>query len=167
MKTEKKTFKSNWICCHVLLIKQRFMCCCFLYSSGVFVCRTRKSILMLSRKLPICSLQLAFIWMRLILTVWRLSKTVHHVSIKIQYIYIHSYIYKSAVPHFFYDEIYIFVLLPLFTAYIQVLLRRYEFNEVSLRCLASRCIAQHKIPYKGIVPKQLEMFIETHSSEKN
>ncbi|XP_055311305.1 protein fem-1 homolog B isoform X3 [Sitodiplosis mosellana] len=50
--------------------------------------------------------------------------------------------------------------------FIQVLLRRYEFNEVSLRCLASRCIAQHKIPYKDIVPKQLEMFIEMHSSEK-
>lgn len=53
-----------------------------------------------------------------------------------------------------------------YTAFIQVLLRRYEFNEVSLRCLASRCIAQHKIAYKDVVPKQLEMYIEMHSAEK-
>lgn len=51
-------------------------------------------------------------------------------------------------------------------AFLQVLLRRYEFNEVTLRCLASRCIAQHKIVYTDIVPKHLEMFIEMHSAEK-
>lgn len=55
---------------------------------------------------------------------------------------------------------------PLFAAYIKKLLRRYEFNESTLKCLSSRCIAQNRIPYKDVVPKQLEYFIQMHSADK-
>ncbi|XP_037038800.1 protein fem-1 homolog B isoform X1 [Bradysia coprophila] len=52
------------------------------------------------------------------------------------------------------------------TATIIAVIRRCESNETCLRCLASRCIAQHQIPYEGVVPKHLEDFIQMHCGEK-
>lgn len=54
----------------------------------------------------------------------------------------------------------------LHTATIIAVIRRCESNETCLRCLASRCIAQHQIPYEGVVPKHLEDFIQMHCAEK-
>ncbi|KAM4888584.1 protein fem-1 homolog A [Thomomys bottae] len=36
------------------------------------------------------------------------------------------------------------------------------FNHVSLQCLAARALHRNKIPYKGIIPEDLEAFIELH-----
>lgn len=52
------------------------------------------------------------------------------------------------------------------TASVYSLIRRHESRETTLRCLASRCIAQHKIAYKDLVPAHLESFVQLHSAEK-
>lgn len=54
----------------------------------------------------------------------------------------------------------------LHTATIISVIRRCESNETCLRCLASRCIAQHQIAYEGVVPKHLEDYIQMHCAEK-
>lgn len=54
----------------------------------------------------------------------------------------------------------------LISASIEALVRRYDSRATGLKCLASRVIAHHKIPYKDIVPKQLETFIQLHSATK-
>ncbi|KAM7344446.1 protein fem-1 homolog B-like [Cochliomyia hominivorax] len=43
----------------------------------------------------------------------------------------------------------------------------YENSLTSLKCIASRCIANNKIRYKGLVPKVLESYIQIHSAEKH
>lgn len=53
------------------------------------------------------------------------------------------------------------------TAVIHSLLQRYESKETCLQCLASRCIAQHRLAYRETVPKHLESFIQMHSAEKS
>lgn len=45
-------------------------------------------------------------------------------------------------------------------------IRGYEARAITLQCLAARCIAQHRVPYKNIIPRQLEPFVQLHSSEK-
>lgn len=52
------------------------------------------------------------------------------------------------------------------TTSVHALLRRHESRETTLRCLASRCIAKHKILYRGIVPQPLEAFVQLHSADK-
>lgn len=49
---------------------------------------------------------------------------------------------------------------------IECLIRGIETQEMSLKCLASRSIAQHKIIYRGLIPKDLESFIQLHSASK-
>ncbi|XP_070347862.1 protein fem-1 homolog A [Equus asinus] len=36
------------------------------------------------------------------------------------------------------------------------------FNYVTLQCLAARALDKNKIPYKGVIPEELEAFIELH-----
>ncbi|KAG5677884.1 hypothetical protein PVAND_007601 [Polypedilum vanderplanki] len=45
-------------------------------------------------------------------------------------------------------------------------IKRYEIENLSLKCLASRVIAQHKINYHNLVPVHLEKFIQLHSADK-
>lgn len=45
------------------------------------------------------------------------------------------------------------------------LIRQYEVNELNLKCLASRTIAQNKVLYRGEVPKDLIPIIELHCAE--
>lgn len=47
---------------------------------------------------------------------------------------------------------------------VYALLRRLESRETTLRCLASRCIAQHRIPYRDLVPQHLEAFVQLHAA---
>ena len=35
-------------------------------------------------------------------------------------------------------------------------------SKLSLKCLAARVVARHRIPYSGCVPRDLEPFIELH-----
>ncbi|TMW41423.1 hypothetical protein DOY81_013499, partial [Sarcophaga bullata] len=41
----------------------------------------------------------------------------------------------------------------------------YENSFLTLKCMASRCIAVNKIKYKGVVPTVLESYIQVHSSD--
>lgn len=45
-------------------------------------------------------------------------------------------------------------------------IRGYEARAVNLKCLAARCIALHRVPYKDGIPRQLEAFVQLHCSEK-
>lgn len=45
-------------------------------------------------------------------------------------------------------------------------IRRYEARAVNLKCLAARCLALHRVPYKDVIPRQLETFVQLHCSEK-
>ncbi|XP_030074662.1 protein fem-1 homolog A [Microcaecilia unicolor] len=38
----------------------------------------------------------------------------------------------------------------------------HPFSYITLQCLAARAVEKHKIPYKGLVPDELESFIELH-----
>lgn len=60
----------------------------------------------------------------------------------------------------------IIIIVSVTTAPVYALIRRHESRETTLRCLASRCIAQHKIPYRNVVPQHLEAFVQLHSAEK-
>ena len=42
----------------------------------------------------------------------------------------------------------------------------YENSLLTLKCIASRCIAANKIKYKGLIPTVLESYIQVHSSDK-
>lgn len=53
-----------------------------------------------------------------------------------------------------------------FPDYLESFIKRYEINSTTLKCLASRVIAQHKISYRSSVPAHLEKFIQLHSAEK-
>uniref|UniRef100_A0A336M0K2 Protein fem-1 homolog B n=1 Tax=Culicoides sonorensis TaxID=179676 RepID=A0A336M0K2_CULSO len=53
-----------------------------------------------------------------------------------------------------------------FLGNIECLIRGLELKETTLKCLASRCIAQHKIQYQGTIPKDLESFVQLHSASK-
>ncbi|XP_039954038.1 protein fem-1 homolog B isoform X1 [Bactrocera tryoni] len=46
------------------------------------------------------------------------------------------------------------------------LILSYQNSLTSLKCIASRCIAFHKLKYQGFIPKALEAFIQMHSAEK-
>uniref|UniRef100_A0A1A9WWI7 Protein fem-1 homolog B n=1 Tax=Glossina brevipalpis TaxID=37001 RepID=A0A1A9WWI7_9MUSC len=46
------------------------------------------------------------------------------------------------------------------------LLLNYQNSLTSLKCLASRCVVANGVPYKGLVPKILEPYIQIHSSDK-
>jgi Fem-1 homolog b len=54
----------------------------------------------------------------------------------------------------------------IFSEQLEVVIKRHEITQTTLKCLASRVIAQHKINYVGIVPSQLEKFIQLHSTDK-
>lgn len=45
-------------------------------------------------------------------------------------------------------------------------IKRYEVKHTTLKCLASRVIAQHKINYRNLLPFHLEKFIQLHSADK-
>ncbi|MGH0185691.1 UNVERIFIED_CONTAM: hypothetical protein FKN15_034294 [Acipenser sinensis] len=38
----------------------------------------------------------------------------------------------------------------------------HPLNHVTLQCLAARAIEKHKLPYKGLIPEEMEAFIELH-----
>ncbi|MBN3319972.1 FEM1A protein, partial [Atractosteus spatula] len=38
----------------------------------------------------------------------------------------------------------------------------HPLNHITLQCLAARAIEKHKIPYKGLIPEEMEAFIELH-----
>nr|XP_033811194.1 protein fem-1 homolog A [Geotrypetes seraphini] len=38
----------------------------------------------------------------------------------------------------------------------------HPFSYITLQCIAARAVEKHKIPYKGLVPDELESFIELH-----
>ncbi|XP_050093586.1 protein fem-1 homolog B [Anopheles aquasalis] len=46
-------------------------------------------------------------------------------------------------------------------------IRNYEMRAISLRCLSARAIAQHRIPYRGLIPRQLESFVQQHCTPKS
>ncbi|XP_055374246.1 protein fem-1 homolog B [Condylostylus longicornis] len=48
---------------------------------------------------------------------------------------------------------------------IKHLLKHYEAQHISLKCLSSRCIAKHKLKYEGSIPVHLESYIKMHSKE--
>ncbi|XP_055626845.1 protein fem-1 homolog B isoform X2 [Toxorhynchites rutilus septentrionalis] len=45
-------------------------------------------------------------------------------------------------------------------------IKAYETREINLKCLAARCIALHRVPYKDLIPRQLEGFVQLHCAEK-
>lgn len=49
---------------------------------------------------------------------------------------------------------------------LQLIIKQHEICTTTLKCLASRVIAQHKIWYRSIVPSHLEKFIQLHSRDK-
>lgn len=53
-----------------------------------------------------------------------------------------------------------------FLGNVECLIRGFEIKETTLKCLASRCIAQHKINYQGTIPRDLESFVQLHSASK-
>lgn len=53
-----------------------------------------------------------------------------------------------------------------FSDQIEAFIKRHEANLTTLKCLASRVIAQHNIEYRNSVPVNLEKFIQLHSAEK-
>lgn len=159
----------------------------------------RTSILIILKKLHICSSRPASTWTLLMLKVLQPHKYVHHVSLSIPT----SPTVYHCVPasglsscrwsvfrtrrlllgrwlirtQWFSLIFILFLILSWARCYnvfhlppqavpIQAMLRRYECHETCLKCLASRCIAQHKIAYKDVVPKQLETYIQLHSAEK-
>lgn len=46
------------------------------------------------------------------------------------------------------------------------LLHGHQNAHTTLKCLAARCIASNRISFKGMIPKQLEAFIQMHSVHK-
>ncbi|XP_028672430.2 protein fem-1 homolog A [Erpetoichthys calabaricus] len=38
----------------------------------------------------------------------------------------------------------------------------HPLNHITLQCLAARAIEKHKLPYKGLIPEEMEAFIELH-----
>uniref|UniRef100_A0A2M4AI33 Protein fem-1 homolog B n=1 Tax=Anopheles triannulatus TaxID=58253 RepID=A0A2M4AI33_9DIPT len=46
-------------------------------------------------------------------------------------------------------------------------IRNYEMRAINLRCLAARVIAQHRISYRGLIPRQLESFVQQHCTPKS
>jgi Fem-1 homolog b len=45
-------------------------------------------------------------------------------------------------------------------------MKHYEVREITLQCLASRCIAKHNISYSGNIPKHLEPYVFMHCADK-
>lgn len=45
-------------------------------------------------------------------------------------------------------------------------IKSYETRAINLKCLAARCIALHRVPYKDAIPRQLEAFVQLHCAEK-
>ncbi|XP_055610894.1 protein fem-1 homolog B-like [Uranotaenia lowii] len=45
-------------------------------------------------------------------------------------------------------------------------IRGYETKAINLKCLAARCIALHRVPYKDELPRHLEKFVQLHCAEK-
>lgn len=52
------------------------------------------------------------------------------------------------------------------TEQLKLFIKRHEHQHTTLKCLASRVIAQHQINYRSIVPTNLENFIQLHSTDK-
>jgi Fem-1 family protein b len=52
-----------------------------------------------------------------------------------------------------------------FIEQLESFIKRHEINHQTLKCLASRVIAQHKINYHNLVPVHLEKFIQLHSAD--
>uniref|UniRef100_A0A6E8VTQ2 Uncharacterized protein n=1 Tax=Anopheles coluzzii TaxID=1518534 RepID=A0A6E8VTQ2_ANOCL len=46
-------------------------------------------------------------------------------------------------------------------------IKSYETRAINLRCLAARVIAQHRIPYRKLIPRQLEAFVQLHCTPKS
>lgn len=46
------------------------------------------------------------------------------------------------------------------------LIKRFELKTSTLKCLASKCIAKYRIPYKNLIPIRLESFIQQHMGFK-
>ncbi|XP_035918653.1 protein fem-1 homolog B-like [Anopheles stephensi] len=46
-------------------------------------------------------------------------------------------------------------------------IKSYETRAINLRCLAARAIAQHRIPYRKLIPRQLEGFVQQHCTPKS
>lgn len=53
-----------------------------------------------------------------------------------------------------------------FSDHLETFIKRHEINFTTLKCLASRVIAQHRIEYRNNVPVNLEKFIQLHSADK-
>jgi hypothetical protein len=53
-----------------------------------------------------------------------------------------------------------------FTEQLELFIKRHEYKHTTLKCLASRVIAQHQIDYRSVVPANLEKFIQLHSTDK-
>lgn len=51
-------------------------------------------------------------------------------------------------------------------ASVEKFIRSYEERAINLQCLAARCLALHRVPYKDIIPRQLEAFVRLHCAEK-
>ncbi|XP_053689886.1 protein fem-1 homolog B [Sabethes cyaneus] len=45
-------------------------------------------------------------------------------------------------------------------------IKGYETRAANLQCLAARCIAQHHVAYKNVIPRQLETFVQLHCWDK-
>lgn len=39
-------------------------------------------------------------------------------------------------------------------------------NYLSMKCMAATCIAKYRIPYRNLIPKTLEQFVENHHYAK-
>lgn len=35
-------------------------------------------------------------------------------------------------------------------------------NYLTLKCLAATCVVKYRIPYRNLIPKTLEMFVQDH-----
>ncbi|XP_053662809.1 protein fem-1 homolog B [Anopheles marshallii] len=46
-------------------------------------------------------------------------------------------------------------------------IKSYETRAINLRCLAARVIAQHRIPYRKLIPRHLEAFVQLHCTRKS
>lgn len=186
-------FPTNRMISKIFPIQNRHSCHSFLPNScNRSECLTRTSTLIISTKSHVCSLWPAFIWTPSISKVSPPHKYVHHVSVRIHSIsgqlLVNAMLREPLINSETMILTFRFSILSCVTTFlavshqtthtarrqiptahtalIQAVLRRYEFNETSLKCLASRCIAQHKIAYKNVVPKQLETYIQLHSAEK-
>ncbi|XP_058464407.1 protein fem-1 homolog B isoform X1 [Malaya genurostris] len=49
---------------------------------------------------------------------------------------------------------------------VRTLIEGYEARLLNLRCLAARCLALHRVPYKNVLPQTLEKFMQLHCSKK-